>query len=450
MVSFADLSSEDRWALAFYVGTFAFPAADAGEQIWATVPAVRQAVPNIQTLTQMTPTTLSEQIGQNQALALIAYLRRHPEATMQPSTDGTLVIARQRLVDSIDAYVAGDRLKAADLALAAYLDGFEPVEPILKARDAALVQRVEVGMGDFRAAIKANASLAELRGQADHMAALFGAAENALAVKNASTGSSFIGAFTILLREGIEALLIVVAMIAFLRKAERGDVLPYVHGGWIAALLAGGLTWFAATYLISISGASRELTEGFGSLLAAAVLVSVGVWMHGKAQADAWQTYIREKLTNALSGRSAWFLFLLAFVVVYREVFETILFYAALWNQGAALAMFAGAATAGALLGIAAWALLTYSRRLPISQFFSLSSILMAVLAVVLAGKGVAALQEAGLLDIQPLHNLPRIEMLGLYPTVEGVFSQLFTLISIVLGFWVTGRAKLQTLRKLN
>ena len=74
----------------------------------------------------------------------------------------------------------------------------------------------------------------------------------------------------------------------------------------------------------------------------------------------------------------------------------------------------------------------------------------MAVLAVVLAGKGVAALQEAGLLDIQPLHNLPRIEMLGLYPTVEGVFSQLFTLISIVLGFWVTGRAKLQTLRKLN
>ena len=156
----------------------------------------------------------------------------------------------------------------------------------------------------------------------------------ALSPQEASIGSSFAGAFTILLREGLEALLIVVAMIAFLRKAERADVLPYVHGGWIAALAAGGMTWAAATYLISISGASRELTEGFGSLIAAVVLVSVGLWMHGKAQADAWQRYVHEKLSHALSRKSAWFLFLLAFVVVYREVFETVLFYAAMWSQG--------------------------------------------------------------------------------------------------------------------
>src|SRR3546814_5169125 len=103
---------------------------------------------------------------------------------------------------------------------------------------------------------------------------------------------------------------------------------------WIGALAAGGMTWAIATYVIGISGASRELTEGFGSLIAAVVLLSVGIWMHGKAQADQWQRYIREKLSRALSRQSAWFLFGLAFIVVYREVFEPILFYASLWPKG--------------------------------------------------------------------------------------------------------------------
>src|SRR3546814_1762119 len=124
-------------------------------------------------------------------------------------------------------------------------------------------------------------------------------------------------------------------------------VLPYVHAGWIGALAAGGMTWAIATYVIGISGASRELTEGFGSLIAAVVLLSVGIWMHGKAQADQWQRYIREKLSRALSRQSAWFLFGLAFIVVYREVFETILFYAALWTQGNGGGRVAGAGSEG-------------------------------------------------------------------------------------------------------
>src|SRR3546814_10011325 len=111
------------------------------------------------------------------------------------------------------------------------------------------------------------------------------------------------------------------------------SALPYVHAGWIGALAAGGVTWAVATYAIGVSGASRELTEGFGSIFAAVVLLSVGIWMHGKAQADQWQRYIREKLSRALSRQSAWFLFGLAFIVVYREVFETILFYAALRSE---------------------------------------------------------------------------------------------------------------------
>jgi high-affinity iron transporter len=246
---------------------------------------------------------------------------------------------------------------------------------------------------------------------------------------------------TILLREGLEALLIVVAMIAFLKKADRVEALPYVHGGWIVALLAGGATWAAATWLIAISGASRELTEGFGSLIAALVLISVGVWMHGKSKGDAWSAYIKEKMSNALSKRSAWFLFLLAFVVVYREVFETILFYAALWSQGAHLAIVAGGGAAAVGLLAVAWLLLRYSARLPIGKFFSYSSLLIAVLAVVLTGKGVASLQETGLIDIRPAAGVPRLELLGLFPTWESVIAQIVVLAVLIVGFRLTGRS---------
>jgi high-affinity iron transporter len=213
-----------------------------------------------------------------------------------------------------------------------------------------------------------------------------------------------------------------------------------VHAGWIAALAAGVVTWLVATYFISISGASRELTEGFGSLIAAVVLISVGIWMHGKSQADTWQAYIREKMTKVLSRRSAWFLFLLAFLVVYREVFETILFYAALWTQGGGLAMLAGATSAALLLAGVAWLLLHYSKRLPISQFFRYSAVLIAVLAVILAGKGIAGLQEAGLVNLRPLAGIPRIDVIGLFPTWEGLLAQVLTLAIIVAGFWLNGR----------
>src|SRR3546814_10728584 len=95
-------------------------------------------------------------------------------------------------------------------------------------------------------------------------------------------------------------------------------MLGFVHGGWVAALAAGVVSWFVATYFIGISGASRELTECFGSLFAAIILLTVGIWMHGKSHAEAWQRSIHAQMTHALSRRSGWLLFLLAFVVVYR------------------------------------------------------------------------------------------------------------------------------------
>lgn len=436
MRSFAELSSGDRWALAFVSGALAFDGRQAarGEVLWQGDDAVRAQLSDLDALVALTPASLGERFGTEKADAVMAYLRRHPESLL-PQGPGLLVLAREHLAQSLAAYEAGKPREATRLALSAYLDGFEPIEPLLATRNGALLAQVETGMGAYRAAIQRGEGNDELRRRAELLNTLFDDVEAALTVDAASSITTFIGAATILLREGLEALLIIVAMIAFLQKAGRQEAMPYLHGGWIGALLAGFATWVVATWFIGISGASRELTEGAGSLFAAVVLLSVGIWMHGKAQADQWQRYISTKMSKALSGRSAWLLFGLAFLVVYREVFETILFYAALWAQGNGLAMFLGAATAGVVLALIAWAMLRYSRRLRIDRFFTYSSWLIAVLTVVLAGKGIAALQEAGIVNIAPLAFLPRLSLIGLYPTVQTVVAQVLMIVALLVGF---------------
>lgn len=439
MASFEGLPAVERWALAFYAGQFAFSASAAaeGERLWKRDPSLHRLLPDLKTLIGTTPAALAAKIGQDKADALMAYLRRHPEALTQQ--DGSLSLVRARLTESFDAVRAGDRKRASELALSAYLDGFEPIEPALTASDRTLMERIEGLMGEYRAAVQGE-SVDALSERVQVLESLLDDAQAALSPDATSALSTFLGAATILLREGLEALLIVVAMVAFLRKAQRMEVMPYVHAGWIGALLAGFLTWVVATWVIGISGASRELTEGFGSVFAAVVLLSVGIWMHGKAQADQWQRYIREKMSKALSGGSALFLFVLAFVVVYREVFETILFYAALWHQGNGGAILAGALSACIALTVMGWAMLRYSSRLPIGKFFIYSSWLMAVLTVVLAGKGISALQEAGIVGISPLHAVPRLSLVGFFPTTQTVAAQIVMIVALVLGFALNRR----------
>jgi high-affinity iron transporter len=443
MASFAHLPADDRWALAFHVGGLSFSRADVqeGERIWVSEPKLHGRFPNLEALVSVTPAALASEIGEKKARAVVAYLRANPSAVAAKG-GGSLSLTRQRLAESLAAYRSGNAAEAKRLALSAYLDGFEPLEPAVSARDDGLKSSIEEAMAEFRARLGNGRSVADVEAQAATLDQLFARAERALSEDRTSDVSAFVSSLTILVREGLEALLVVVAMIAFLRKAERKEVLPYVHAGWVSALLAGAATWFAATELISISGAGRELTEGFGGIFAALVLVSVGIWMHGKSKADAWQRYIKEKLDKALSRGSAWFLFGLAFVVVYREVFETILFFAAMSNGAGAHAIIGGALGGAAILGVIAWAMLQYSRRLPITAFFRYSSALIALLAVVLAGKGIAAVQEAGLVNITPLASIPRIDLLGVYPSIQTVSGQLLIAAALALGFWFNGRSQ--------
>lgn len=432
MPAFDKFSDDDRWALAFFVSALAFGEQEkqAGKTLWESDKGVQALVPNIETLAQLSESGLEKQLPGQNAGALLAHLRAHPE-TLAPSTEGSLSLARNRLRESLAALEKGDTAQATRLALSAYLDGFEPVEPALAIKDKALFTEIEQTMGHYRAAISRAETDVAKQTEA-RLQTLLTQAQDTLEVAHDDKIGVFLGALTILLREGVEALLVVVAMIAFLRKADRADTLRYVHAGWISALAAGGLTWFAATYLIEVSGASRELTEGFSAIFAAIVLLAVGIWMHQKSLAGRWQMYIRDKLTGALGKRTALMLFILAFVTVYREVFETVLFYAALWTEGSGAYLLAGLGLGIVILAALAFIMLRTSARLPISQFFAVSSALVAVLAVVLIGKGVAALQEAGMLDVTPV-AAPSIDLLGIYPSLQTMLAQLLVLL-VVMG----------------
>ncbi|MBS0307557.1 MAG: FTR1 family protein [Proteobacteria bacterium] len=429
MPSFAQLSDDDRWALAYFASTLSYSDTDrqAGARLWATRPDLHAAVPTLAKLSQTSEAALAKDIGPADAKPVMAYLRNTPKVLSDASTD-TLVIAKERLKESVAALEKGDAASASRLALSAYLDGFEPAEPALAAKNRTLFEDIEKTMGLYRAAVTSG-RVQQVHEIEQRLQTLLSEAQSALGGANDPL-STFIGALTILLREGLEALLVVVAMMAFLKKAERTDVLAYVHAGWVAALAAGGVTWAAATYLVDVSGASREMTEGFSAVFAAVVLLAVGIWMHQKSLAGRWQAYVKQKLSAALNRKSAMMLFLLSFVTVYREVFETVLFYAALWTENNGIYLLAGLGSGIAILCVIAIVLLRSATRLPISQFFAFSSALVAVLAVVLIGKGVAALQKVGFLHTTPL-AMPRIDVLGVYPSMQTILAQITILLII-------------------
>ncbi|WP_233523525.1 FTR1 family protein [Dyella solisilvae] len=436
MAGFASsLSSDDRWALAYYVGTLAYPqAAEQGERAWQGSDAARSDITSLNELSRARVNQFATTLGADQARLIIGYLRAHPTAVHQALSG--IALARARLAASVASYRHGDAEDARQYALSAYLDGVEPMEARLNARNVALRAQIETGMGAYRTLLSDRATAEEVAAHAAAIDGLLVQADHLLTETANSPLTVFLGALTILVREGLEALLVVVALLAFLRKAERHDAVRYVHAGWLLALLAGAITWALASYAITISGASRELTEGLSSLFAAAVLLGVGLWMHQKSIGGRWQAYLKAKMATALDRRSAWFVFALTFISVYREVFETILFYAALWSEGQGAWLLAGIATGALVLGLIAWVLLRTSRRLPLGVFFSASSALIAVLAVVLTGKGVAALQEAGWTAVS-IAPVPSVEWLGIYPTWQSLLAQLAVAAMLAIGFTV-------------
>jgi high-affinity iron transporter len=437
MAPFGGLSEDERWALAFYVAGLRAAAGTRaeGEAAWRSGELAR-AFPDLASVASLSAEEIRARFGARAVLAH-AYLLANP-AALAAGKPAPLALASAKLDESLAAYRAGDRTAAQRLAVQAYLEGFELVEASLQHVDPDLVPAIEREMMALRALMRDAAPIDEVAARAAGVAALLARAEQALASDSLSARTIFASALLILVREGLEALLVVAAIIAFLVKAGRRDALPYVHAGWAGAIALGLLTWIAAAELVEVSGAARELTEGLTALVASAMLVYVGYWLHTRASARAWSGFIREQVGAALAGRTLWAMAAVAFLAVYREMFETALFFQALWVQagyGGRSAFFGGIVAGVALLAVIAWAIFRYGVRLPLGPFFTVTSLLLCTLAVVLAGKGIAALQEAGAIGADPVAFI-RVPALGIFPTLQGVGAQAFVLAAVAALLW--------------
>lgn len=435
MPGFADLDTDQRWALAFHVGQLAYSDAEreTGANLWRDDPRFRRALPDLEALTRTSVADLRQRVGEG-ARPVSAYLRDHPSAVAAAGPAQHLTRTGELIRRSLDAYRRGDTERARRLGLSAYLDGFELAEPALGAVAPDLMREIETLMQDHRQLIAGAAPVARVAAGADRIGDALARAKERLAGDRMSPVASFAASFVILGREGLEAILVLAAVFAFLRRSGRQEALAYVHGGWILAVLAGIATWVLASRFIAISGASRETTEGVVALTAAGLLLYVGWWLHNRSYAQRWRRFISDRLESALARRSLWALTLLAFLTVYREIFETILFYQALWMQADHTALLAGLSAAAATLAAVTWAIFRFSARLPIGQFFTASALLIVVLAVVFTGKGVAALQEAGTLPVDPVDFI-RLPLLGIHPNLEGLALQALVLAAVIAGF---------------
>lgn len=436
MQGYPQLTEEERWALAFYVGTLRYSDADLarGAALHRSGPLAGEGT-TLRAVTTMTDRVVAARSGA-EAASVFAWLKANPSAA-GAGVESPIDYSRRLVAESAAAYRTGRREEAQRLALNAYLEGFERAEASLDTLDRNLRQEVETQMIAYRDLMRRGMPAEEVAQLATRIDGLLEASAQKLGSEGLSPTTAAVSAFFILLREGLEALLVVAAIIAFLKKAGRPEALPWIHAGWIGALALGVVTWFIAAMLIDISGATRELTEGVTALLAAAILLYVGVWLHGKSYAHAWKAFIEQHLESTLQHGTLWALAGLSFLAVYREAFETVLFYQTLWQQtgeGAHGSLMIGFLSGVASLAVIAWLILRYSVRLPIGLFFAASSILLALLAVIFTGHGVKALQEAGVIVASPI-DAASVGALGFYPTIETAFAQAMALLLVIGAF---------------
>lgn len=436
MQAFPHLTDQQRWSLAFFVAGMSTH--DSG-----TDAALPSGVSLEQYISMPPAAIIADHPEVEQS---IWQLRERPDVLFA-SNDSPLAIARQELNRARTAYEQQNFDSALRHTVSAYLDGFELVENSLDTRDSRLRKDIEADMLDLRGLIRSRESAETISGSVSGILAQIDTAEETLTADTLAPTTLFGASVLILLREGLEALLVILALVTVLKRTRREDALKYVHSGWVLAILAGILTWWVAQELIIISGVSREIMEGLAALFAAVVLFYVGFWMHNKSQAKQWQAYINKTVDRHLTNGTLWGLATLSFVAVYREVFETVLFYQALITQSSnetSIPIVAGFAVAALGLVVLAWIMARYSVKMPISKFFAVTTWLMLGLSFVLLGKAVAALQEANVMNITRLPVDFTLPWLGIYSTWQGVAAQIVLIaLGALLMFWNASRARL-------
>jgi high-affinity iron transporter len=412
------LPAGDRWAVALYASTLRLP------PVSGEAPAGLRDFP---ATGRMSDAELLDSLGaagdgSAGGLAMLAAVRSHQSEASETET----VLARVHAeVDSAYAQARAGDPGAGTTALNAYMT-FEQVERELRGKDPALAAEVERGFAALRTSAVQGAGPELDQARAGLTEALHRAA--GVLGEGLSPLSLFVQSFVIMLREGLEAILIVGALMTFLAKMGAADRRRHVNAGILAAIAASLLTAVALETVFHLSAAHQEALEGLTMVVATAVLFYVSYWLLSKMEVMKWSHFVKSKVHDAVTNGSAFALASAAFLAVYREGFETVLFYKALFiaaGPAAGLAPIAGGMLLGGVVLVLVYlAMNRFGVRLPLKPFFAVTSAFLYYMAFVFAGAGIAELQEGGFVSLTPVSWAPRIPGLGIHPTVETLAAQ--------------------------
>jgi len=441
MPAFKSLSDKDKWDVAFFLLSIGFPD-DISSGGGGGTGSIPPGLADYKQLSSMSNQEILNSFGEESANTYASVRNiRNVFTDSNGSRQKYIEYTIAGINSALDFYKNGEQKKALDKSIEAYLDGYEMIESDLAITNNTLNIQIESGLAKFRSEIKSIAPVSQLELLKSSITNDLNKASLLLEDKDSFTSAVlFTNSFSIILREALEAILIIAAIIAYLINTGSRRAIRYIHFGWISAIAAGLVTWYLARTVISISGASREIIEGITSLLAAAVLFYVSYWLISKIEVGKWKHYIKSKVETALNKKSVLALASVSFLAAYREAFETVLFYQALGYQaeGNITPIVWGFAAGIAVTAIIGYMVFKLAIRIPLKYFFSATSLLLYFLCFILIGKGIHELQGAGIIGITFVNYIPRIETLGLYPTLETIIPQTVIITAFLFAsFWI-------------
>jgi high-affinity iron transporter len=347
------------------------------------------------------------------------------------------------------AYLAGDQKAAKDQVDVAYFQFYEKAGFERSTMTQISGERASVVEYQFAAAKKAitrSDADAEVKASLDTLAAYLREDATALDGVVESALGIFLAALLIILREGFEAILIVGAIVAYLVKSgNKKSTVPVYWGSLIALALSVVMAWILNMVTSTASGQNQEIVEGATMLLAVVVLFYVSNWMVSKAEAEAWSTYITGKVEGSIARGIMFSLAFAAFLAVFREGAEVILFYQALIAGSRAYInmIWLGLAVGAVALVIVYILIRVLSLRLPLKPFFLGTSVLLFVMSIAFTGSGLKELQEGNVVSVTMLPFDFTVDILGIYPTLETLIPQIVLLLITVAAFIFQTRRKI-------
>jgi high-affinity iron transporter len=418
------LSADDRWAAAAYATLLRLPA-PSGE----VPPALRAFA----TTARMSDSAIALVVAPDQAagsavaMGRIAAVRNYQMTDAgSGATDQVFAAVRGEIDSALALARAGQHDEASTVAFDAYMS-FEQVEPQVRAKDNGLATELEAVFAELRTRAAGGATDQELRAIQSRLFAGLEKAERSIGDR-LSAANLFFNSFVIMLREGLEAILILGALVTMLAKLGAAHRKRDVHIGAGAAIAASLVTAVVLQTLVKFSTGRQEALEGITMIVAVVMLFYVSYWLLSKMEVAKWNRFVKGKVQDALTSGSALALASVAFLAVYREGFETVLFYKALFLAGgstaSAMPVLGGILIGAVVLLIVYYAINRFGVKIPLKPFFGITSAFLYYMAFVFAGKGIAELQEGGLVSYTPVEWAPRISSMGIYPTVETLLAQ--------------------------